>query len=495
MATEHQLDEWPEPLLRQRLEPHLRSAAQPATLGDIVAATGLPAERTEPVLRSLLDEYRGRLAVDANGELLYSFPRGLTREQTWHDTLHKVLQTLWAWFKILYKVGYSVILVAYFLLFLVVMVATLVAMVAVRSNSSVDLDVDLEGCGCFPLDLFLWFWPDYTAPGSPQRVRTVPQPAGAAQRVPPWLRVFEFVFGEDQPAEDALAAERRLVDYIRAHAGRVTVADVVAQTGCTVAEAEETLVHLMVAHGGDVEVSDAGTLIYTFDRLMVTAQEPAPKGRRWTWWWEQRERRRRLNRNSFGANLVISLLNGFNLAWAGFFTLAGAALFGNDLAWWLLGPVPLLYSALFFFIPLVRAVQQQGENAAIDTRNRLRQLAAKFFGPHVISGHLPLVVPAELARFRPEQGPAPFSAAEAARGLEELARRWEAELETDGEGRVGFEFRRLRQDWADAEHARRTADRSLWQLGEIEYDSDDAQAEDDASWRRRMTGDEHGERG
>lgn len=480
MLTELQEREWEEPQLRQRLEPELRRRSGPATLGDIVAATGLPAERTEPVLRALLDEYDGRLAVDENGELLYSFPRGLHRPTTTRDVLRQVRDTLWEWFKVAYKAGIFVVLLAYFLVFLVIMIAAIVALIA-ASNSS-DSDLDLEGCGDGCGDGCFWLWfidpPTYRTPsGSFQAHRATPyrpKPPGQARRVPPWLTAFEFVFGPEEAKPDPLAQERRLLGYIRERRGRVTATDIVALTGCDLDTAEKTLLHLMVAHGGDVEVSENGTLIYTFDRLMVSAGEDADQtGRRWLWWWEEPERPGVLNRNSEGANWGLGLMNAFNLAWSAWFTLGAPGLVGAP-GWipWALGPVPLVFSLLFFIIPMVRRSLLNRENAARERRNARREVARKIFRLHIGSDELPLVTAEELFSSYAERGDRVRSLRELREIIEELAAAWDAEPESDADGRIGWRFTRLREEWRDVSEARQAVDPAQFRLGAIDYDSD-----------------------
>ncbi len=498
MATELQTQDVGEPQLRQRLEPHLRRLQGAATLGDIVTETGLPAERTELTLRQLLDQYNGRLAVDANGELLYSFPHGLRREATWKDTRDRLLATLWQWFKIAYKVGYSVILITYFLLFLVIMIAAMVAMVAATQSSDSDFDLDLDGCGCFPLDL-LWFIDPVTYRSQPaafQRSGVTPyraKPKADRRRVPVWVQIFEFVFGEERPAADPLARERELLAYLRDRKGRVTAADICAVTGESLEAAERTLLHLMVAHGGDVEVSDDGSLIYTFDRLMVSAGAPKEaKSRRWAWFWERREQPERLNRNSSAANWVIGLLNAFNLSWSGFFTFAGPAALNSVAGWIVLGLFPFTFSALFFLIPLIRWNMMVKENEARLHRNRLREVARKVFYWHVAGRDDDVVLPDELVQYRREAGDLVHTPGQMAALVKRLAEVWEGEPEADDRGQVGYRFERLRQEWRDVSQAREAVDPEQWKIGDIAYDSHDEQAEIEDEWRQRMTGDGDG---
>ncbi|MBI2300847.1 MAG: hypothetical protein HYU66_18210 [Armatimonadetes bacterium] len=465
MATELQRTTWSEPQLRTRLEPELRRRMGPATLGDIVTSTGLPAEQTEPVLRRLLDDYHGRLAVDENGELIYSFPHGLKRPVSWRDRLRQAGAALWRGFKTAYKVGILVVLVAYFVVFLVVMVAALVAFGG-------------EGCGgcLFPFD-WLWFV-DVPATGRTRAAwssnASAPRGKRRERKVSPWLQAYEFGFGPGAPPGAPLAEERMLLHYVREHNGCLSALDVAGLTGQSLEEAERTLLHLMVAHGGDVEVSDDGTLLYTFDRLMVTAGRPATdEGRGWSWWWERPEQPSTLNRNSTASNWVLGLLNGFNLIWSGIFTFSPGVI-GPGLPGWVasvLGPVPFIFSGLFFAIPLVRSSLLRAENARRQERNGLREIARRLFHGHVVRPDIDLVSAAELMQ---EQGAAGEHLGLAAiqRHLDWLIKAWEGEPDSDAEGKLGWRFPRLQQEAADVRAAREGRDPAQFRLGAVEYDSE-----------------------
>ena len=455
MAQELQHEEWSEPRLRGTLEPALRELGRPATLGDIVAATGLPAERVEPVLRALLDQYDGRLAVDERGELIYGFPRGLDRKRTLSELAAQALAALWLWFKLAYKVGISVMLVTYFTVFLIIAVVVLVVAIAGIFKDA-DLDgcgdgCDLGGCGDGCANVFFWM------PTPPITVQTESAKPRRGRRgkardenwMPFWQRVYEFVFGPDEPKYDALAVERELLEFVRDQRGRVTAAELAALRGLSLEEADKLALHLMVEHGGDVTVSDTGTLIYVFDNLMTSAEDPAASAQeatRWRWWWERSEPRRTLNRNTAGTNWGIGFLNGFNLLAS---LLLGGALWEEGLGWFLgLGLVPLTFSALLFLIPLVRWLKLPAQNAAVERRNRWRTWAARVFAGS--AGDID----------------------ESERDFEAFARWWQAEPEVDDDGRVRYRFERIDQELTDVAAAREAVDPAQFRLGAIDYDSD-----------------------
>lgn len=93
---------------------------------------------------------------------------------------------------------------------------------------------------------------------------------------PPFFRaVRDFVFGPPRPLPDPLALERNALAYIRAHDGRVAASDMVMLTGLPLAQADAVLLDLATRYQGDIEVTDDATILYTFDRLMVSTRADA----------------------------------------------------------------------------------------------------------------------------------------------------------------------------------------------------------------------------
>ena len=55
----------------------LRRLKGTATVGDVVADSGLPADSVRAGLKALLESHRGHLAVTDSGELVYDFDAGM----------------------------------------------------------------------------------------------------------------------------------------------------------------------------------------------------------------------------------------------------------------------------------------------------------------------------------------------------------------------------------------------------------------------------------
>ena len=212
-------------------------------------------------------------------------------------------------------------------------------------------------------------------------------------KVPLYERVNRFFFGPTLAPEDPLESERLVLAAIRAGKGRIGLADVMRVTGLPREQADPMMSKLMLDYDGDVDVSEEGGIVYRFEALRRTASsiggdpEPSPA-------WARVKPLPPLTGNSFGSNAAIVVLNGFNMlmglwAIANHMTLERAVhLFdrvphhvvappivydtGLPIA---LGVIPLVFSALLFVLPVVRAVARPWrERRAAEEKGRLAML-------------------------------------------------------------------------------------------------------------------------
>ncbi|ETX01777.1 MAG: hypothetical protein ETSY1_06080 [Candidatus Entotheonella factor] len=147
-------------------------------------------------------------------------------------------------------------------------------------------------------------------------------------------------------------------------------AELSALAGWTLPQAETFLTDCILRYRGESKISDDPVLYGQFDELMRGVGEVETG--EVTYYWDEYEPEYELNGNSAGQNLIICVMNGFNLLIAGFiatrdltqFALPGAP---PDILSWLaansawvqvvLGWIPLIFSILFFVIPVVRWFQ------------------------------------------------------------------------------------------------------------------------------------------
>ncbi|MBH25131.1 MAG: hypothetical protein CMH57_11880 [Myxococcales bacterium] len=515
----------------QELVEALRARQGRATLGDLVRDTGLPRARAETTVRAMLGLYRSHLAVDENGELLYLFHPSMERRVRASDGWQRFMKTLRGAFVFGFKLTTMLILVGYVVVFCLLIIAAVVAMVALLEDVPDVVDVG-EGEGCFgALFESLWFWDvgyvmyvpmmDIYAPGvgfgrddsarahgwRPLTLRT----PGAldARYVGDTYRtersrkhhfyedVFSFVFGPQVPEPPPLANERELLAFIEENQGIITRTELISRTGVSVEEAEEELARLLARYEGDVEVTEAGELLYTFHELRVTAgnegrkSQPAPPA------WHRFEGDRPLTGNSMGVNMAIGGMALFTMAMS---VIAPVALFPilnlGALAAIPLSAIPLVVSLLYFAIPFVRSFAVRAENRKRRARNIRRGALLVIFrhlarpeGTPLRKKELPAQVRELLSRLRAlpsadnnaqrdvDEALGVIRDAEIIPVLEELLTELEAEKEVDEGGDTLLTFPRQRSELRAADLARQVRGNLDVRIGDIVYSSAD---EDDA---------------
>ena len=449
-----------------------------ATVGDVIAATGLAQSEAETGLRKLLETYQGHVEVGEEGDLVYAFQRRLLRRDhtpVWirfRSAAARVLTTA-------FKVWIVVMLVVYFVVFVTLLIAALLA--ASRGNDR-DGGSILGGGrhrgGGFRFPFLLWLWtPDWRL-GRPYYGRRFEQRSG--QKVPFYKKVFSFVFGPDRPHGSIRDRDRSVIRLIRARNGAITGPELVRHTGLTVAEAEEEMGRLMGAYGGDVHVSRGGELVYTFADLLVSAhgrvraREPAPA-------WQRLEKPAEFTGNKTGANVLIGSLNGFNLLAAMtapilIFPPLGLGGLGAEigLIW-----VPAVFSTLFFAVPLGRWLRHRAENARRHLRNVRKVLLGMVFRQSLGNG-TPLsperaTDDARIALVDPD-----IRVDEVRTQLQKVAAEFDAEVEPADSGRIVYRFPAIRSAFLGGEEVRAALKLERRRVGRVVYSSADTPEQESA---------------
>lgn len=448
----------------------LRRLRGRATVADIVAATGLAQAKAEGALRELLGTRTGHIEVGEKGDLVYAFdPRLLEREH--RPWWRRAIDGIRRFAKVAFKAWIAVTLVFYFLLFLVLAVAAVVAVIARGGGDDVDFDV--RGGRHFRLD---WLWFIFWAPdfrwGSPYYGQRWERLHGRRRRVPFYKKVFAFVLGPDEPRPSPEERDRERVRLIRSRGGALTTADMVLYTGMTADEAKSELGRLMGAFDGDARATPDGEVVYLFPELMVSAhgtvREEAPPPA-----WRRLLPERPLTGNSTGSNVAIAAINTFNLA-----GVAAAATFfiptlgfEGGFAWGGLVWVPLVFSVLFFAVPLARLVGVKRENARRTVENIRRVALGPLFEASLEGA--PVEEQAIAGRVRAELRDARPSDAAIRRALQRLVAEFDGDIEVDAEGRTLYRFPRLRRELGAGAAVRREAALGERTIGAVVYSSAD----------------------
>jgi hypothetical protein len=382
--------------------------ATPLTVADAAAQTGLALRDAESGLKWLSTEYRGRLRVTAEGELVHVFPYGFTKPWETADATRRFFQAagrgLASAARFVVRAWVAIVLVGYAAIFL----ALILAMAFARQGNDSRREGDLPGgalAGVFlrvvsdalfwtfhpwsPVSVYAYsgggWYTGWDARGDRRDGRN-----GRRSRepgVPLYERVNRFFFGPAAPPDDPLEPERRILAAIRAGKGRVGLADVMRATGLPRDQADPLMARLMLDYDGDVGVSDDGGIFYSFPAIRKTAavasdaSEPAPA-------WANPPPLAPLTGNTFGSNFLIAGLNAFNLFMGLWSVENGMTLerlshlfdrfphpltdTGTAIA---LGVVPFVFSTLLFALPLARAaLRPLRVRAAADERGRLAVL-------------------------------------------------------------------------------------------------------------------------
>jgi len=454
----------------------LRSMDGRATLGDVVAATGMVRDEAEAALRELLEERRGHLEVGAEGTLVYRFDERFIRrgQEPWWVTLR---EGAWSAFKVGFKIWTAAMLVVYFVLFLVLLVA------AVLKSDSDDIDLGGGGHrghrgGGFPS---FWFWyliwsPDWYW-GRPYYGERWEKRQKV--RVPFWKKVFAFVFGPDRPKPTQRQKDRSVIRLIRARRGALTSAELVEHTGLRRHEADEEMGRLMVTLDGDARVSPDGEVVYVFPELMVSAhgevkeRDPAPA-------WRRLEPKQSLTGNSKGTDAIIAGINGFNLiaaATAPLFIFPRLG-FSGTAAWIVLVWIPVVFSTMFYGIPLARWFANAKENARRAGRNLRKVLLGWVYRASLVGDGAQPVRPTELGpkvaeTLKKEKKAPKVEPADVEEELLRLTAEFDGEVTATDDGGAEYRFPRIREAYLAARRMRDELRLEEAEVGPIVYDSED----------------------
>lgn len=432
----------------------LRRLEGRATIGDVVADTGLPADDVRAGLKQLLESHRGHLAVSDVGELVYDFDPSLIERDS-EPVLARFVRSAKKWLQTAFKGWIVVMLVVYFVVFVVLIIAAIVA--SQRGDSRGGWGGGRgRGRGGFNVNPFFWYWiwgPRWRL-GRPYYGHRWERTLGRQDRVPFYKKVFAFVFGPDRPRPSQEQLDRAKLRLIRARSGVISTADLVEHTGSNFDDADEEMARLLGAYDGEAAVSPDGDLVYAFPDLMTTVRgsrapkEPNPA-------WLRLEPPLELTGNTSGANAVVVGMNAFTLAasaTAPWFIFPRLGL-GGTAAWVGLVLVPVIFSLLFFAGPLVRMAGVGLENRRRARRN-VRRVLLGYVYRRALDGND--VGVAEAHAFVDGKLADQIVRREAVeRELEELATELDADVTVLDEGQLRYRFDEIPRQMSASEVARR----------------------------------------
>lgn len=434
-----------EPVLN-RVEKAAKQAKGIVTAADISAATGLPIREVESALERMIELYRVSVSADiSSGAVRYSFayPFVLRGSKTWGERWQSIKASLWKGFKVTYKALTGVILAGYTILFAVVLIA-----LAMSGNSDNDSDDFNPGHLLAVMFRMIWeavFWHsilhpvEYQVDESGMRYRRFKQ----KEKKKPFIRsVFDFVFGPEQPEEDAEEDAREVAAYARVHKSELTTGDVVALSGVTFQQAEERLADYLVRFKGDAHVREDGAVVA--DLHALTQRSSLTDEAQIVLYPDEVDPPVVHNGNTGGKNAAIIAMNTFNLAVSSFVVLglssatatADIAIGGGvELLLEIgLGYFPFVFSVLFFVIPIGRYFRLSQKKSRRE-ESIIRKKMVRFILENV---QRPLS--------RTELMHVASNSIQAERVLDALVIDLEAQSEVTDQGEVVYVFERLQRE-------------------------------------------------
>lgn len=367
-----------------------------ATPADIAAATGLPLNTVRELVPRAADEYSGRLEVTESGEILYSFPKGYnSRYRGFIPFVRRAADTLIRTSisagTLIFKIWIMVMLIGYFLLFMAIALASVFLSAAASSSGKGSRrgrgNVNFS-FGIFNLIFRLWFYSEMTRSfNSPYRSAGLQKPKSR----PLHRAIFSFVFGDPDPNADFRDQEKRtFIDYLQEHKGIISLPEFMTLTGLKPDEADRAITSYCVEFSGSPEATEEGTVVYRFDEILLRSDEKSRTGK--TGLPLLLKKMESFSSNPGKMNWWFALINGVNLIFGSYFLYNVSAIghilpgkiqgiygyvyyylsyFGNPLPviFLGLGIVPVVFSFLFWLVPLLRHFFLKDKNEKLRFEN------------------------------------------------------------------------------------------------------------------------------
>lgn len=338
------------------LETTLRKGSGHFTLNEAAVITGFPTDTIRDALDALMQKYVCRLQVTENGDLIYDFGEKARRrgQKSFAEIMSGIGDWLWKIFTIIFKIWIAVTLVVYFILFVIILIAMLFS-----KSSNSDSGDNIFG-SLFDAFFSIFRWTPHTGNifyekdrGGYRYKKYKPEPSVLNEKKKGFIAsVYDFVFGPARVNIDPLNNEKEVAAYLTEQKGIIVTSELEGLAGWTFSQAQTFFTDCLVRFQGEVKVSDNGVMYGEFDRI------PRGIGKaelgKIIWYWDEYEPEYELTGNTAGRNFVILFMNAFNLIFSLYmldnFRQTGTS--GPEQIF--LGWIPLIFSALFFLVPLMR---------------------------------------------------------------------------------------------------------------------------------------------
>jgi len=374
--------------------PDLRGELTPQ---DAATATGLTVGEARDALARLMELYITRVTADDKGNVLFAFETPLRRRGTktaaekwaeWKDAI-------WRGFKVFFKIWIGLMVIVYFVVMLVAVIAIMVAQSSGdrdnRDRRRNDGDNMLGGLlRVLSEGLQFAFWSraaspiGYAVDDYGYRYRNVTPGKGKAKEKSFIIAIYDLALGPERAPRDPLADEQEAAAFLRAERGILVPSEIVGLSGVPLVDAEERMADYLVRFNGDPTITDEGVVVGEFESFIGGAAARADATI--VPYWDEYEAPYEHSGNSAGRNVAIILMVGFTLV-AGVGLLGGglAALavygsfFHSGLARFLLGYIPIAFSIIYFLVAALRLPGVKKKERERLERNREKKVMRAIF--------------------------------------------------------------------------------------------------------------------
>jgi hypothetical protein len=241
---------------------------------------------------------------------------------------------------------------------------------------------------------------------------------------------------------------------------------------------EEEMGRLLGSYAGEATVSRDGELVYTFPEIMtsahgpVTAKEPNPA-------WLRMEYPLEMTGNEKKHDAIIMGMNGFTLvagATAPWFIFPQLGL-GGTTAFVGLVLIPVVFSVLFYTLPLLRILGVRRENRARKARNVRRQVLGLVYR-EALAGKGSVSLDMALAHVQARLKDQPVDPSEVEGVLHQLASEFDADVSTGADSALLFTFSAIRRQFVASETVRQRLKLEDRAVGDVVYSSADTAGEE-----------------
>lgn len=465
------------------------------TVEDIAANTGFEINDAKRALDKLMEKYVCRLQVNTHGDIIYDFGKTLHRRgsKTFREYWDAFLKTSWKVFQAIFKAWITVMLVVYFVVFVVIVIGLLVMML---SRGSSDKGGKKGGGLGFVFQLIfrvfaeLFIWKTFSKDtyydkdrygykykkykSSPSIISKYGKKT-KGEKKKFIASVFDFVFGPKRVEINPLNNQMEVATFLRESKGIITISEMKALAGWNEEEAGTFFSDCIVRFEGESKVSENGVFYGDFNNFVRKVSDE--KGAEIIWYWDEYEAEHQLTGNKSGRNALIIFMNLFNLAFSSFLLYATSdyfAMFGIggegilDIPI-ILGWIPMVFSAIFFLIPIVRWFIIKGkekERHLENVKKRLMRLIYKNKGHEIKLSEIENTV----NQNRKDEEKLSSSIIE--QTMKDVLYDWNGEMEVKDDASVVYKFPKLESEIQEASRLRSQRSSSP-SKGDIAFDTDD----------------------